>query len=631
MEQHFILCGLGRIGWRVLEYLQAAGSPVVVVDNKCAPDDPRLGQALLVQGDCRRAEVLEKAGLAKARGVLILTSEDLVSVSTALMVHSLNPEVRVIVRMFNQNLITRLGPSVQNVIALSTSALTAPLLAMVARTGESLGTFSLEDGRRVQVTELAIHAHSPLIGRTIDALTTENGVLPVAHFSLAGNRFLHDVDGQTSLAVHDRLVVCGESARLEPLLAQDHESLPELLWAGFLRRQWRVVSRTLEEMDLPVKICTTAFLSVIIMSVIIFRYGMKNDALVDAFYRTISLLATGADMRGHEMDAGGWQKAYVSFLRLVGTALTAAFTAIITNYLVRAHLGGALEVRRIPDSGHFIVCGLGNVGFRVVAELVRERERVVAIERARENPFISTTRRLGVAVIVGDATVPEVLKQAHAASARAVVAATNSELVNLEVGLLVRQLDSSQRVVLRITDPILAQTLRGAAQVRLSLSIAELAAPAFVAALIGDRVRSVFMIEGQLLAALDLVVQPLDNFLKNLPVRVLAIDYRLLPISLLDAANQPRKNLMEASLQSGDRLTAIIGLKELQRLLQREKIPREWAVDVIAFPEEARPVLAKLGIERTLGHLTRGQAEHLLAQLQRAQVSASVRQDEPGA
>ena len=127
-------------------------------------------------------------------------------------------------------------------------------------------------------------------------------------------------------------------------------------------------------------------------------------------------------------------------LRLMGTALIAAFTAILTNYLIRANLGGALEVRRIPDSGHIIVCGLGNVGFRVVEELIRQEERVVAIERKRDNPFISTARRLGVAVIVGDAGVAEVLRQANSGRAKAVVAATDNELANLEVALLAREL-----------------------------------------------------------------------------------------------------------------------------------------------------------------------------------------------
>src|SRR5262245_33081635 len=95
-EQPFVLCGLGRIGWRVVEYLQAAGLEVVVVDSRCAADDPRLRGARLVMGDCRRQEVLEEAGVPRCRGVLIMTNDDLVNISTALMVRHLHPDVRIV-------------------------------------------------------------------------------------------------------------------------------------------------------------------------------------------------------------------------------------------------------------------------------------------------------------------------------------------------------------------------------------------------------------------------------------------------------------------------------------------------------------------------------------------------------
>src|SRR5262245_39457034 len=121
MDSPIILCGLGRIGWSVLEYLKAAGLPVVAIDPRCKPSDPRLGGVRLIQGDCRQKEVLEQAGIAKARGVLVLTSDDLTNISATLMVRSLNSEVRIIVRMFNENLIPRLGKAVTNVYALSVS------------------------------------------------------------------------------------------------------------------------------------------------------------------------------------------------------------------------------------------------------------------------------------------------------------------------------------------------------------------------------------------------------------------------------------------------------------------------------------------------------------------------------
>src|SRR5262249_58563647 len=112
-----------------------------------------------------------------------------------------------------------------------------------------------------------------------------------------------------------------------------------------------------------------------------------------------------------------------------------------------------------------------------------------------------------------DATVMEALKQAHAGAARAVVASSSNDLVNTEIALLVRELNPNQRVVVRLTDPALAKTLRQAANVRLALSIPELAAPAFVARLFGDKVRSIFLCRGCLVAVFDLVVRARDALL----------------------------------------------------------------------------------------------------------------------
>src|SRR5439155_18477785 len=141
-----------------------------------------------------------------------------------------------------------------------------------------------------------------------------------------------------------------------------------------------------------------------------------------------------------------------------------------TYYLLRARLGGAFEVRRIPDGGHIIVCGLSTIGFRTVEELLRHDERVVVIECDPSNRFVPTARRLGAAVIIGDASVQEVLRQAHAGKARAVVGATNNDMTNLEVVLLARELDPAIRVVPLLNDPQFAVMLREAANVRLAVS-----------------------------------------------------------------------------------------------------------------------------------------------------------------
>jgi len=576
MEQPIVMCGLGRVGWRILEYLLAAGLPVVVVDERCAANDPRLGQARLVKGDFRRMDVLEQAGVRQARGVLIITKEDLTNIATALMVRHLNQEVRIVLRLFNQNLVSRLGKAFHDIFALSTSSLTAPLFALTALTGQALGSIRLEglkDGLR-QVAELPIPDGSDLIGRSIAGLVDRYNLLVLAHGVKGGKEsFLLDVDMDAQLSSGDRLIVCGEPHKIGSLLEGDDPALAHVRWAGWIRRMGRVVWRTLADVDISVKVCTGVLVCVIVISTLVLHLSLTNLPLHRAFYRTISLIATAADMRADEQTAR-WFAVFAGMLRLLGAALIAAFTAIVTNYLLRARLAGALEFRRIPDSGHVIVCGLGNFGFRVVEELLRCEERVVVIEMAKDSRFVSTARRLGVPVLIGDATLTAVLQQAHAVQARAVMATTSDDLVNLEIALMVRELKPTQRVVLNMTEPHLAQMLRESANVRLALSIPALAAPAFVAALFGDRVQSVFMIDGRMMAAVDLMVVPQDACLAGQAVRAVAKDYGLLPVAVFDCAGELQAGPMDSRLQSGCRLVGITMLTDLERLLKRGTVKK---------------------------------------------------------
>ena len=168
------------MGWRVLESLRAAGQTVVVVDIRTPSDDPRLVGVKVVTGDCRRADVLEQAGVKTARGIMVLASDDMTNVTTAMLVRRLNPSARIVIRMFNQNLLTRIGAAVKNTIALSVSALTAPMLAMTAATGDVLGAFKLDSGPQ-QVSELVVKEGSDLAGRSIGDVAGQYRLLPLAY------------------------------------------------------------------------------------------------------------------------------------------------------------------------------------------------------------------------------------------------------------------------------------------------------------------------------------------------------------------------------------------------------------------------------------------------------------------
>lgn len=96
LRDHVIVCGFGRLGRTVVEALEQAGSPVVVVEA-----DPDLESQLVesgrlcVSGSALEDSVLRAAGIERARSVVIATPSDADNVFIALSARELNPQVAV--------------------------------------------------------------------------------------------------------------------------------------------------------------------------------------------------------------------------------------------------------------------------------------------------------------------------------------------------------------------------------------------------------------------------------------------------------------------------------------------------------------------------------------------------------
>ncbi len=571
MAQHYVLCGLGRVGLSILSHLRAMGAQVVVIDLN-HHDPEKVGDVKVIRGDCTKRHVLEEADVAHAAGILVVTSDELVNLSCTLMARHLNPTVRIIVRMYNQNLILQLGTAVKNVAALSVSGLAGPLLGLIACTGEALGTIRFDHSASLQISTVHVESQSSLSGKTIREISREFAVTVLGQSESDGEfTILQQVDDLRKVTPGMQLVVCGEVPRIAQLASYgENESLPQLLWGNFVLRWLRAGWKTLASIEQPVIWCLVVLLSVIFLSVLIFHFGSEKHTVVMAIYRTVSLMATGADMHGEEFPENSWLRVYISILRLVGMVLTAAFTAIFTNYLIRSNLRGTFEIRRVPESGHVVICGLGNIGFRVAEELLSRGEQVVVLEPRQENAFVAAARRMGAAVVIGDGTMVQVLKQARVADSKAVVAATSNELVNVEIALQVRSLAPEKRVVVRLLDSSLAQMLRHAANIQFALAIPELAAPAFVARLFGDRVRSLFLFRERLLLAVDVIVRPDDAYLLTPTIAEIERTLRCRAVRIRDEKFTPREFGPDHHLQPGDSLTVIVAQEDLQPLLHRE-------------------------------------------------------------
>jgi voltage-gated potassium channel len=99
LADHFIVCGYGRVGRRVVEVFRREGIPVVVIDV----NQPELATAeadglLTVHGDAASDAVLVQAGLARARGLVVVTDSDANNVYVVLSARTLRPDLLVVAR-----------------------------------------------------------------------------------------------------------------------------------------------------------------------------------------------------------------------------------------------------------------------------------------------------------------------------------------------------------------------------------------------------------------------------------------------------------------------------------------------------------------------------------------------------
>lgn len=99
MSGHFIICGYGRVGRAVADEYRARGLPFVVVeiDPRCAGELTDHGAPHLI-ADPQHDEVLEQAGVTRARGLVCAVDSDAVNVFIALSARALNPDVLIVAR-----------------------------------------------------------------------------------------------------------------------------------------------------------------------------------------------------------------------------------------------------------------------------------------------------------------------------------------------------------------------------------------------------------------------------------------------------------------------------------------------------------------------------------------------------
>ncbi|NUR77666.1 MAG: potassium channel protein [Thermoleophilia bacterium] len=99
LRDHIIVCGYGRVGRRAGDELREAGFPYVVLDfSEDALEHAREHDDLFVDGSGAEDEDLVKAGIDRARGIIVASDDDGDNLYITLSVKARRPEVTVIAR-----------------------------------------------------------------------------------------------------------------------------------------------------------------------------------------------------------------------------------------------------------------------------------------------------------------------------------------------------------------------------------------------------------------------------------------------------------------------------------------------------------------------------------------------------
>ena len=102
MNQHYIVCGLGRVGANVAHELIVTERTYIGIEadpQAIEAFNERFPRQLVQHGDCTDEDVLLRAGVARAAGVFAVTGDDGKNLLITLSAKQLNPSARVVARV----------------------------------------------------------------------------------------------------------------------------------------------------------------------------------------------------------------------------------------------------------------------------------------------------------------------------------------------------------------------------------------------------------------------------------------------------------------------------------------------------------------------------------------------------
>jgi Trk K+ transport system NAD-binding subunit len=216
-NNHVIVCGTGKVGYRVILELLKFGREVVAIEV-----DPkgRFVEKVKARGipiiiaDARRSANLIQAGIQRADAIIPATDDELANLDIALDAREINPGIKVVMRLFDADLARRVEKGFGIHTAFSTSALAAPIFAAASMRFNVKHSFYVGD-TLLNLSEVEIRPGSALVGWTIEKVAHDLDLQVVCYHDRSGTDLHPDPDLQ--LSAGDKILVMASLESLQRL------------------------------------------------------------------------------------------------------------------------------------------------------------------------------------------------------------------------------------------------------------------------------------------------------------------------------------------------------------------------------------------------------------------------------
>jgi voltage-gated potassium channel len=223
LDQHFIICGYGRVGRNAASELQRSGVPFVIVDvNPERVEKAMLAGMLAVVADATRDETLHAVSIERARGLIAALATDADNLFVILSAKNLNRQLYVATRAGEEEAEAKLQRA-------GADAVFAPYTVAGYRLAQAVlrpHVFHFFDvatrsmGLDVDVEQVRVIETSEFASRSLEQTRIRHdlGVIVLAIRKSDGH-MLFNPPAETVISGGDHLIVMGEPKNLRSLEA----------------------------------------------------------------------------------------------------------------------------------------------------------------------------------------------------------------------------------------------------------------------------------------------------------------------------------------------------------------------------------------------------------------------------